>query len=737
VYADNLLKLGQAGCTITCDDLGYFEEPFFQDGPIAQAIATNFALGIPHFAATGNDYDNGIMGVFTPVNPNNSTDSGLRPPNGDDFHDWGVAGATPGFLPIDILPGRSLSPILQWNQPFQSYKLGAGASVDLNMYLFDAPSASANILAKSEAVQFGGGVPGGDPLEEFDSGNGYVNTTSSTQRVYLAINHFAGSRANTFFRIVIVDRTGFSFPLGGAGAISIYGHAASNQCIGVAAIYSAEIESGIGYGADSTHIHVEAFSSLGGSGSNGIPFFFDTAGRPLSAAPQRRNKPDISAVDGCTTTFFKSEFHALLGGNYYPPQSNHFPSFFGTSAAAPNAAAVAALLKERASLSTPAQLKNALQTTARLSVLNVPVTPPDRIGAGLIDAYAAMQTLPLVVTNPSDKIAAPFQSATFSVTASGAATLTFQWQKNGVTIPSATSAILTLASVQTGDDGSTYRCVVSNDDGTTASAAAVLHIDQAPTITSAPTANPTLVKTGNPVAFSIAANASFGQSVTITWTFGDGNTATGANGSNIFAAPGTYTVNVVAADPLGLTASASLTITAYADQNADGFPDLDPIVDNSGYADLAKTIQNLTPSVLTVSKLAITLNFGKPLTNDSIVLSATIPVSANFSAASQHVIVLIGGVGREVVLDQKGKATITPTGSIQLIANARTSTAKINFKVSKATLKNFFPASNLTDRTIRNDTQSVRVTIFANGAMFDKLQPQTYSATLGRIGKTK
>jgi hypothetical protein len=31
VFADNLAKLRAAGCTVTCDDLGYFDEPFFQD----------------------------------------------------------------------------------------------------------------------------------------------------------------------------------------------------------------------------------------------------------------------------------------------------------------------------------------------------------------------------------------------------------------------------------------------------------------------------------------------------------------------------------------------------------------------------------------------------------------------------------------------------------------------------------------------------------------------------------
>ena len=736
-YAENIIKMGQAGCTVTCDDLAYSEEPFFQDGPIAQAIATNYALGIPHFAATGNDYDNGIVGVFTPVTTNNSTDSGIRPPNGDDFHNWNLAGTTPGFLPIDIQPGSSLSPILQWNQPFQSYGLGPGSSVDLDMYLFDGPSATANVLAKSEAIQFAGGVPNGDPLEEFDMGLGYVNNTGSVQRVYLAINHFAGSRANTFFRIVIIDRIGFSFPFGGAGAISIYGHVASNESIACAAIYSAEIESGIGYGADSTHIHTEAFSSLGGSGANGIPYFFDTAGNALSGAPQRRDKPDLSAVDGCTTTFFDKEFHALLGGNNYPPLSNHFPSFFGTSAAAPNAAAVAALLRERASMTTPAQLKKVLQMTARLSVMGVPVTPPERIGAGLIDANAAIQLLPGIVTNSGDQTVTISQNATFTITATGSPTLTYQWQNNGTNIDGATTLSITINNVQTADDGTVFRCIVTNSFGTAISAPDVLHLDQPPIIQSGPIATPGAVPSGKPVTFSIMATGAFGQPVTVVWNFGDGAGDTGASVTHIYAALGTYTVTATVTDALNFTSSATLNIIVFDDTNNDGFPDLDPDADNSGYADFAKNALNLTPVPLTIKHLVIGLNFKLPTAHDTITLSGTLPVPLKFQVLGQHVVALVGGFGRDMILDKHGKAVLLPSGSFLVHASARSTTATYALKVSKATLQPFFAASGLTDQTTKKKPVMVRVTLFFNNGMFDTQLLQSYTATQGKTGKTK
>jgi len=737
IFAENILKLGQAGCTVTCDDVGYFEEPFFQDGPIAQAIATNYAMGIPHFAATGNDYANGIMGTYAPVNPNNTVDSGIRPPNGDDFHNWNIQGTTPGFLPIDIAPGRSLNPVLQWNQPFQSYGLGPGASVDVDMYLFDAPSASANVLAKSENIQFGNGVPGGDPLEEFDMGFGYVNNSPITQRVYLAINHVAGSRANTFFRIVIMDRTGFSLPFGGTGAISIYGHTASEKCIGCAAIYSASIESGIGFGADSTHIHAEAFSSLGGSGANGIPFFFDTTGNAFPNGPQYRDKPDISAVDGCTTTFFYREYHAFLGGNYYPPLSNHFPSFFGTSAASPNAAAVAALLKERAPLSTVAQIKYALQSTARLSVLNVPVTPPDRIGAGLIDAHAAILTMPIVVTNPDNLTVNVMTNASFSITASGAATLGYQWQKNGAAIPGQNSATLNLMSVQASDDGSTYRCIVSNNSGTTASTSAVLHVNTNPAFDSGPTANPAIAKTGQTVTFTATASSALGQNVSLSWDFGDAASGSGTNVTHTFDAPGTYSITVTASDTFGLMTSKTIDLIVFDDSNNDGFPDLNPSAENSSYPDVAKLALNLVPNALPIGHLCITLNFGVPTGRDSIMLNGSIVVPQGFHSAGLHIVIVAGGLGRELTLDSKGRAAVAPNGSFCLRLNARKNTATYSLNITRASLKPFFVASGLTNKTVTNESHTVRVTLFLNGKMLDTLQPQTYSAKSNKTGKTK
>jgi hypothetical protein len=74
--------------------------------------------------------------------------------------------------------------------------------------------------------------------------------------------------------------------------------------------------------------------------------------------PQVRQKPDIAAMDGANNTFF---------GNDSAVDADTLPNFFGTSAAAPNAAAIAALVLDAAGgpgKVTPAKMRKILQDSA-------------------------------------------------------------------------------------------------------------------------------------------------------------------------------------------------------------------------------------------------------------------------------------------------------------------------------------------------------------------------------------
>ena len=122
----------------------------------------------------------------------------------------------------------------------------------------------------------------------------------------------------------------------------------------------------------------EPFTSAGGD----LVFPFDANGNRL-AQPQIRRKPEISATDGGNTTFFVADTIR---------DDDAFPNFFGTSASAPHAAAIAALVLDRRgggrSL-TPTAMRALLQRSAFPHDLDpYAATATSRDGRLRIDAVA-------------------------------------------------------------------------------------------------------------------------------------------------------------------------------------------------------------------------------------------------------------------------------------------------------------------------------------------------------------
>lgn len=88
---------------------------------------------------------------------------------------------------------------------------------------------------------------------------------------------------------------------------------------------------------------------------------------------------------------------------------------------------------------------------------------------------SAFGSAPLIVLPPVAAAAAAGQPVSFSVAATGAAPLSYQWTKDGRPIPGATGATLTLAAFQTSDAGS-YSVVVTNAAGSVTSPGAALAV---------------------------------------------------------------------------------------------------------------------------------------------------------------------------------------------------------------------------------------------------------------------
>jgi len=117
---------------------------------------------------------------------------------------------------------------------------------------------------------------------------------------------------------------------------------------------------------------------------------------------------------------------------------------------------------------------------------------------------------PAIVVQPEDIQAFAGASATFSV-AAAPQPLTYQWRRNGVNIPGATSATYTLTGVQLSDSLSTFSVLVTNSLGSVASEGAVLTVLSAtpPTAVILSPAEGSLFKAGDTITFAATAEDQF------------------------------------------------------------------------------------------------------------------------------------------------------------------------------------------------------------------------------------
>ena len=98
-------------------------------------------------------------------------------------------------------------------------------------------------------------------------------------------------------------------------------------------------------------------------------------------------------------------------------------------------------------------------------------------------------TAPSITTQPQKISVVAGKTATFSVVATGSATLAYQWKKNGADIPGATRNPYTTPETTIADDGAEFSVVVSNSAGTVTSSNATLTVTAqavAPSITGQP-----------------------------------------------------------------------------------------------------------------------------------------------------------------------------------------------------------------------------------------------------------
>ncbi|MEV6878914.1 S8 family serine peptidase [Amycolatopsis sp. NPDC051128] len=373
-FADNIRKLRfESHCDVIVDDVIYFKESPFQDWIIAQAVNDVTADGALYFSSAGNEGNvaSGTAGHWE----GDFVDSGKSVGKfAGTAHNFAGAAGSQIYEPLSAASSSGIPVTLHWSDP-----LGASSN-DYDLYVLNAAGA---VVSFSQNVQDGTQ----DPYERI--------TTQGGTGLRLAVVKFSGQ--NRYLSLSAL-RGRFSDSADGLKAYNTpgvtVGHSAARDAFSVAAAPAAKAfgralepgdpanPAGPYPGAFSGATKAERFTSDGPRRvfyeADGTPI---TPGNVSSTGGEVRNKPEITAADGVTTS--------VTG----------FNPFFGTSAAAPHAAAIAALVLSGNPGLPPADVREALINTA------VDIERPGRdnfTGAGVILAdkvlaYTGASPQPLVV----------------------------------------------------------------------------------------------------------------------------------------------------------------------------------------------------------------------------------------------------------------------------------------------------------------------------------------------------
>jgi len=191
--------------------------------------------------------------------------------------------------------------------------------------------------------------------------------------------------------------------------------------------------------------------------------------------------------------------------------------------------------------------------------------------AGSVTSNAATVTVtavpvaPTITTQPTNQTVNAGATATFTVVATGTATLTYQWKSGGTAVTGATAASYTTPVLAVANSGTSYTVVVSNSAGSVTSNAATVTVNAvAPSITTQPT-NQT-VNAGATATFTVVATGT--APLTYQWKSGgtaiNGATAASYTTPVLAVANSGTSYTVVVSNSAGSVTSSAATVTVNA-----------------------------------------------------------------------------------------------------------------------------------------------------------------------------
>ena len=391
---------GGAGAKIVVDDVGYFDEPFFQDGIVAQAVDAVVAQGVAYFSSAGNNgtlaYDNNAPSFATAGTGQNLNEMLLN-------FNQAAGGTVTTTLPVSIpqlIPGEFIAIVAEWDQP---YVTGApnsgGAQNQIDLCVQGAAGDVVNNLLPNgslgSATCTGPNAKGVDPVQVmfvYNPANKCANTATcnspkTTLNIVVGLVNGGTTPVGRIKVVVEDDGAGSTITQFATNSGTLQGHPGAAGAAAVGAAFFANTPS---CGFTPT---LEFFSSAGGD-----PILFDTTGTRLATAVLRQ-KPDFVGPDGGNDTFlgFTLASGGIADNSTVTECANNtsYPNFFGTSAAAPHVASIAALFLQANPSLTPAQIVGFMQSTAvPMEVSTSGAAPNVAAGYGLVQANLAAQMVP-------------------------------------------------------------------------------------------------------------------------------------------------------------------------------------------------------------------------------------------------------------------------------------------------------------------------------------------------------
>ena len=347
--ADSINQLVASGARVIADDIFYLSEPFFQDGTVSQAAQAARQAGVAYLASAGNRGRQSYEATYSDAAGFHDFDPGT----GVDTEQTLASVPAPPGTP----PPHSISVVLQWDERW------GGAETNLDLFLRQVGTDV--LLSSSTSNNLATGLP-----RETVS---FANPGPSPVQVYLEVRRVSGTRSPAMKYIFQDNFEPTPVPEFGTQSDAINPDAAS--AAGVLATAAVNWNQP---GLDSP----EAFSSRGPKVR-----LFDAAGTRL-AAPEIRQKPEIAAADGVSTS---------VPG---------FTTFSGTSAAVPGAAAIAALILAAKPTNTADDVAAILQSPSNSIDCLAQGRPDVDCGIGFLQADAAIRqasdsTPPIVTADVS------------------------------------------------------------------------------------------------------------------------------------------------------------------------------------------------------------------------------------------------------------------------------------------------------------------------------------------------